>query len=92
MRGDVARSFLGIAGTEELLSALATAEPWLQVARLQVEANRPRVPPIVGMPPQPASPAALPADPPNATIPIDIEEWWRGMRANPWQSDPLPIS
>ena len=91
-RGDVARSFLGIVGTEELLSALATAEPWLQVARLQVEANRPGVPPIVGMPPQPASPAVLPADPPNATIPIDIEEWWRGMRANPWQSDPLSIS
>ena len=60
-RGDVARSFLGIAGTEELLRTLAAAEPWLHVARLQVEANRPSVPPIPGTPPLPPPPAALPA-------------------------------
>ena len=51
-RGDVARSFLGIAGTEELLRMLAAAEPWLQVARLQVEADRPGVPPIQVIPPR----------------------------------------
>ena len=60
-RGDVARSFLGIAGTEELLRTLTAAEPWLQVARLQVEAKRPGVLPIEGIPPQPPPPAALPA-------------------------------
>ena len=37
-RGDVAHSYLGVAGTEELLHALAAAEPWLRLARLQVEA------------------------------------------------------
>ena len=42
-RGDVARSFLGIAGTEELLRTLAAAEPWLHVTRSQVEASRPSV-------------------------------------------------
>ena len=91
-RGDVARSFLGIAGTEELLRTLAAAEPWLHVARLQVEANRPSVPPIPGTPPLPPPPAALPAGPPNVAISMDMEEWWRGMRANPPQPDPLFIS
>jgi hypothetical protein len=90
-RGDVARSFLGIAGTEELLRTLATAEPWLQVTRLQIEANRPGVPPSEAIPPQ-APPPALPAAPPNKTIPIDIEEWWHGTGANPPQADPLSIS
>ena len=91
-RGDVARSFLGIAGTEELLRTLAAAEPWLHVARLQVEANRPSVPPIPGTPPLPPPPAALPGGPPNVAISMDMEEWWRGMRANPPQPDPLFIS
>jgi hypothetical protein len=90
-RGDVARSFLGVAGTEELLRALADAEPWLRLARRQVEAKQLGVLPPQGIPPQPPLPAALPAVQPNVIIPMDIEEWWHSMRANPL-ADPLSIS
>ena len=82
-RGDVARSFLGVAGTEELLRALAAAEPWLRLARLQVEAKQVGALPTAAIPPQPPLPAALPAAPPNVTIPMDIEEWWHSMGADP---------
>jgi hypothetical protein len=77
-RGDVARSFLGVAGTEEVLRALAAAQPWLRLARMQAEAQQ------VGFLPQ-----SLPAQEPfapdlaNVTGPEDIEEWWHGMQANP---------
>ena len=90
-RGDVARSFLGVAGTDELLRALADAEPWLRLARRQVEAKQLGVLPPQGIPPQPPLPAALPAVQPNVIIPMDIEEWWHSMRANPL-TDPLSIS
>ena len=53
-RGDMGRSFLGVARTEELLNALAAAEPWLRLARLQVEAGRP---PVLIESSQPTSPA-----------------------------------
>ena len=91
-RGDVARSFLGIAGTEELLRALATAEPWLRLARLQVEAEQVGSVPTGAVSPQPSPPAAPVGVPANPTIPRDIEEWWQSMRANPLQANPLYIS
>jgi hypothetical protein len=54
-RGDVARSFLGVAGSEELLHVLAAAEPWLRLARMQVEADQVgRLPdPVASQPPLP---------------------------------------
>ena len=89
-RGDVGRSFLGVAGTEALLYALAAAGPWLRLARLQVEANQVgRLPAPVSQPPFPAVPVSPPA---NAQVLQDIDEWWQSMRANPFQADPLYFS
>lgn len=92
-RGDVAGSFLGIAEPEEILPALAAAEPWLREARLQVEAKQ------VGWLPSPVL-TLLPADPfgsaagtPATAIPDDIDEWWQLRRANSFQAghDPLNV-
>lgn len=95
-RGDMGRSFLGVARTEELLNALAAAEPWLRLARLQVEAGRPPVLIESSQPTSPAVPVAPPAVPvaPPANAPVlqDIDEWWRSMRANLLPTDPLHLS
>lgn len=90
-RGDVARSFLGVARTEEILRALAAAEPWLRLARMQVEAQQVGPLPTSALLPKQPDPSASISGPPNATIPLDIEEWWRIAGANPFQANPLHV-
>jgi hypothetical protein len=91
-RGDVAHSYLGVARTEELLHALAAAGPWLQLARLQVEASQMGWHPVEETPPQPPALPAPVAASPDMTIRQNIDEWWQDMRANPHQTDPLNVS
>jgi len=80
-RGDMGRSFLGVAGAEELLHTLGAAEPLLRLARLQVEADQVgRLP----APPDPAQqPAASAAPAANTLVPLDIDEWWQSGGADP---------
>jgi hypothetical protein len=80
-RGDIGRSFLGVAGAEELLRTLATAEPFLRQARLQVEADQVG---IVPAPPYAAQQPAAPVTPPADTfVPLGIDEWWQSGEADP---------
>jgi hypothetical protein len=72
-RGDMARSFLGVAEAKELMHTLATAEPSLRLARLQVEADQ------VGILPAQPTPAQQPA----AWVPLDINEQWQSGAADP---------
>ena len=91
-RGDMSRSFVGVATTGDLMRALAAAEPWFRLAMWQVEAHQ------VGwlttlaqpsQPPLPAAPAAPAADP---WVPPDVDDWWQAMRTNPTLADPLHIA
>jgi hypothetical protein len=78
-RGDLARSFLAVAGTDEVMRVLATAQPWLRAARLQAEANNVGRVPNDPIPPRPQPAAA-------ATMPqglLDVDEWWQQQRADP---------
>ena len=88
-RGDVARSFLGVAEPDCLMRALATTEPWLRRARLYTEAMQ------VGYLPQPtadgAANVAAPSEDTQPPVPGDIEEWWQETRANLLNPDPLNV-
>ena len=87
-RGDIGRSFLGVAGSEELLHALAGAQPWLRLAQLQAESGQ------VGKLPDPAE-SSLPSAgtlPANALIAGDVNGWWQNQRANPLAADPLSVA
>ncbi|GGN81495.1 hypothetical protein GCM10011579_068130 [Streptomyces albiflavescens] len=91
-RGDVARCFLGVAESEELLQALAATQPWLRMAQLQAEAEQ------VGQLPdpagyfQPSRPNNLVAPTPNVSFSGGIDEWWQRRRGNePPYIDPLSI-
>jgi hypothetical protein len=85
-RGDVGRSFLAVAGAEDLLRALETTEPWLRLARLLAEGEKVGwLPTMVEMPqlPSPATPAAPAAPLVTVSVPEDIDEWWRSAHADP---------
>ncbi|MGW3151852.1 hypothetical protein ACWDG1_46150 [Streptomyces sp. NPDC001177] len=92
-RGDVARYFLGVAESEELLRALAATQPWLRAAQLQAEADQVGPLPDPAEYSQPAPPNILVATPPNVSVSGDIDEWWQRTRVNshPLYTDPLYI-
>lgn len=56
--GDVARSFLGVAEAVQVLRALAAAQPWLRLARMQAGVQQVGVMPTGGFSPQPPPGAA----------------------------------
>jgi hypothetical protein len=87
-RGDVGLSYLGVADAAELLQALSREEPWLHLARLQVEAEQVgRLPDLGPVVPSPVAPPDVP--PVNGPAPLDIDAWWLGVRANTTFAAPL---
>lgn len=83
-RGDVAGSFLGVGGTNDVMRALAAGQPWLRLARLEVEADQVgRLPDLVIPPPAPVPGWVAPV------VPADVDEWWRGVATSPAAAQPL---
>lgn len=79
-RGDVSRSYLGVADIEDLLRLLGEAEPWLRAARIRADehyAGR------LADPPSAEPGAADPAPPVDAWVPPLVDDWWRTQRADP---------
>ena len=79
-RGDVGRCFLGVAGAEELLHALAAAQPWLRLDQLQAESNQVGKLQEEYLPPAPA------------WFSGDIDGWWQLVRADPYTASPLSVA
>jgi hypothetical protein len=84
-RGDVKRYYLGVASCEEVLHALTAAEPWLRMARFQVEAE------LVSQLTNTARSTTQP-HPDDLWVPPDLDDRWQGMRTNQSYEDPLRIA
>jgi hypothetical protein len=85
-RGDVSRSYLGVADVEDLLRLLGDAEPWLRAARIRADehfAGR------LADPPSTTPGVSGPAPPADPWVPPLVDDWWRTQRANPYSPDGL---
>jgi hypothetical protein len=85
-RGDVARSFLGVAAVDDVMRALASSQPWLREARVEAEAEQ------IGYLPTPLPLLDPTLDARPTAVPLDVDDWWAAIRDGTAYHQPLELA